>query len=223
MIKKLVWGVGAVIVLVLAIVYFGIVRDEGVEAERTPGAVSSQQAIRSAARSGSSQGEGADAPGAEDAETEGGAPEGVVISVDSDETDASAEEAEAEALVEAFDKLTDEWSDAGEETPKKAVVKMADIDKFVAQFKKLPADRKEECLQRALNLVPDDNVMLLAGVLLDKSVDKEYVELVFNDILNRDEDVKKPVLKEIFKDKNHPCWADVAWILDVTGENEEAK
>ena len=39
-----------------------------------------------------------------------------------------------------------------------------------------------------------------------------------NDILNRDEDVKKPILQEIFKDKSHPCWADTAWILDVTGE-----
>ena len=23
---------------------------------------------------------------------------------------------------------------------------------------------------------------------------------------------------KIFKDKSHPCWADTAWILDVTGE-----
>ena len=44
------------------------------------------------------------------------------------------------------------------------------------------------------------------------------LELVFNDVLNRDETVKQPILRELFKDKEHPCWADVAWILDVTGE-----
>ena len=43
-------------------------------------------------------------------------------------------------------------------------------------------------------------------------------ELVYNDILNRDESVKKPILLQIFKDKEHPCWAATAWILDVTGE-----
>lgn len=122
-------------------------------------------------------------------------------------------EAEEEKLVEAFDELTDKWLEA---TP--SGVKMADIDAFVRQFKSVPKARQDECLHRALNLIPDENVMLLAGILLDKSIDKELVELVYNDVLNRDEDVKKPILQEIFKDKEHPCWADTAWILDVTGE-----
>ena len=82
----------------------------------------------------------------------------------------------------------------------------------------MPKSRKEECLQRALNLVPDENAMLLVGILLDKEQPKEMLELVFNDVLNRDETVKQPILRELFKDKEHPCWADVAWILDVTGE-----
>ena len=64
---------------------------------------------------------------------------------------------------------------------------------------------------------------LLAGILMDKSQDKELVELVYNDILNRSEDVKKTVFAEIIKDKTHPCWADTAWILDVTGEKPEGK
>ena len=49
------------------------------------------------------------------------------------------------------------------------------------------------------------------------------MEIAFNDILNRDEDVKKPILQQIIKDKTHPCWADTAWILDVTGEASEGK
>ena len=95
---------------------------------------------------------------------------------------------------------------------------MSDIDNFAKSFRKIPKARQDECIHRALNLIPDENVMLLADVLMDKSMDKEIVETVYNDILNRDEDVKKPILQEIFKDKSHPCWADTAWILDVTGE-----
>ena len=144
-------------------------------------------------------------------------PESASASGDADpEPEMSEEEkaaAEEERLVDAFDNLTDKWME-----PAKDGVTMQDIDTFVRQFKSVPADRKDECLHRALNLVPDENVMLLAGILLDKSLDKEMIELVYNDVLNRDEEVKKPILQEIFKDKEHPCWADTAWILDATGE-----
>ena len=126
-----------------------------------------------------------------------------------------AEEAE-ERAVEEFDALTDVWM---EQTDKE--VSMADIDRFGTAFRKVPEARRDECVHRALNLIPDENVMLLVGILMDKSMDREIVETVFNDVLNRDEEVKKPVLQQIFKDKSHPCWADVAWILDVTDELPE--
>ena len=122
-------------------------------------------------------------------------------------------ERDEEKSVEAFDGLTDKWME-----PAKDGVTMKDIDEFVAQFRKVPKARKDECLHRALNLVPDENVMLLAGILMDKSQDKDLIETVYNDVLNRDEGVKKPILQQIFKDREHPCWADTAWILDVTGE-----
>ena len=125
---------------------------------------------------------------------------------------------EEEKRVEDFDALTDKWME-----PSDAGVSMKDVDAFTERFRKVPAARKEECLQRALNLVPDENVMLLAGILMDKEQDKELIELVFNDVLNRDEEVKTPILKQIFKDKEHPCWADTAWILDVTGGASKEK
>ena len=125
-------------------------------------------------------------------------------------------EEEEEKAVETFDNLTDKWQEPAKD------VTMDDIDRFLQTFRKIPEKRREECLQRALNLVPDENVMLLAGVLMDKSLGKEMVELVFNDILNRDEDVKRPILQQVFKDKTHPCWADTAWILDVTGDKKRS-
>ncbi len=128
------------------------------------------------------------------------------------------EDAEEEKAVDTFDALTDKWME-----PSVKGVTMDEIKKFCDTFRNVPKARKDECIHRALNLVPDDNVMLLAGILLDKSFDKEIIEAVFNDVLNRDESVKKPIMKEIFKDKSHPCWADVAWILDVTGELPKSK
>ena len=134
------------------------------------------------------------------------------------QTEEEKREAEEEKLVNDFDDLTDKWQE-----PSAKGVTMADIDNFAQSFRKIPKARQDECIHRALNLIPDENVMLLAGVLMDKSMDKEIVETVYNDVLNRDEDVKKPILQQIFKDKTHPCWADTAWILDVTGELPKAK
>ena len=134
------------------------------------------------------------------------------------QTEEEKREAAEEALVEAFDDLTDKWTEPAEKG-----VSMADVDNFAATFKKLPVERRDECLHRALNLVPDENVMLLAGILMDKTLGQETVETVFNDILNRDDEVKKPILQQVFRDKTHPCWADAAWILDVTDELPEKK
>ena len=167
-------------------------------------------------------------PRAEARQASGGKAEGSDVADPEDETgDAGAGDGEKqdeappgelqaedeEKKVEAFDSLTDKWMEksGGEVT-------MKDMDDFVASFKSVPAARKGECLHRALNLVSDEHVLLLAGILLDKSIDREYLELVFNDVLNRNEEVKKLILLKIFKDKTHPCWADTAWILDVTGE-----
>ena len=134
------------------------------------------------------------------------------------QTEEEKREAEEEKLVNDFDDLTDKWMKSSAKG-----VAMSDIDNFARSFRKIPKARQDECIHRALNLIPDENVMLLAGILMDKTMDKEIVETVYNDILNRDEDVKKPILQQIFKDKTHPCWADTAWILDVTGELPKAK
>jgi hypothetical protein len=130
-------------------------------------------------------------------------------------TEEEKRERAEDALVEAFDALTDKWMESPSEGKS---VTMEDVRQFAEHFRKLPKSRQDECLHRALNLVPDENVMLLAGILMDKTLDKEILETVYNDVLNRDEDVKKPILQQIFKDREHPCWADTAWILDVTGE-----
>ena len=128
------------------------------------------------------------------------------IEIDSDADD-------EEALVNAFDDLTESWREPAAER-----VTLDAVKTFHARFMRVPATRREECLQRALNLIPDENVMLLAGILLDTSLDADTLDLVYNDVLNRSEDVKKPLLQEIYKNKNHPNWAATAWILDVTGE-----
>ena len=123
-----------------------------------------------------------------------------------------AAEAAAEKVVKAFEDLTDALRE-----PVGGDITLKRVDDFVRKFKALPKERQDEELHHALNLIPDDNSLFLLGVLMDAEVDKEMKELVFNDFLNRSDEVKQPMLKAVFKQKTHPCWTDAAWILDVTG------
>ena len=211
--KKVVIGVVALVVIAAAVVVAlmsgdgrivaSSPTDAGTEERETVGGEEDAVAERTAERSETAEGRDS----TEEDESEESKPE------EEPQTEEEKRAAEEEKLVDAFDGLTDKWQE-----PSAKGVTMADIDNFVKSFRKIPKARQDECVHRALNLIPDENVMLLAGILMDKTMDKEIVETVYNDILNRDEDVKKPILQQIFKDKTHPCWADTAWILDVTGE-----
>ena len=207
--KAIVWVLVAVVATILAVNVINFPRDGGrVASNLEDGRVAegfrlSDDAGESAETQRPEESPEADADQQEDESEENDEPQ----------TEEEKREAAEEAKVDAFDNLTDKWMEASEKG-----VAMADVDNFVKQFRQIPKSRQDECIHRALNLIPDENVMLLAGILMDKTADKEIVETVYNDILNRDEDVKKPILQQIFKDKSHPCWADTAWILDVTDE-----
>lgn len=116
-----------------------------------------------------------------------------------------------------FDALTDQWI-----RPRNAI-KQDEIDTYVESFKVLSHAEKLVCIRRAINLIPDENVMLLIAILLDKTTDTSMMRLIYDDILKRSDDIKKKVLDEIHKDKAHPCWRDTHWILSATGELEEEK
>lgn len=206
--------VGGAIAVMGVLFFLGQTNGEGQVADapdNPPHEKAARQKGRSAKRSPDRVAEKSQraAPSAANVVDSGSGTEGETESLTEDELRAREEDQK----VDAFDSLTDKWMESAKDG-----VTMKDIDTFVAQFRQVPKARKEECLHRALNLIPDENVMLLAGILMDKSQDKDLIELVYNDVLNRDEDVKKPILKQIFKDREHPCWADTAWILDVTGE-----
>ena len=208
---KSILAVGGVMVL-MAVMYFLFSSKENVSAVQTIGDAKghkSEMKVRTVAAERNKRTRTVADAGSEGVEDSSSQGEDADVPLTEDEKREAAET----ALVDEFDSLTDKWMD-----PVKDGVSMKSVTEFAEKFRKLPKSRKEECLQRALNLVPDENMMLLAGILMDKTMEKDYIELVFNDILNRDESVKKPIMRQIFKDRTHPCWADTAWILDVTGE-----
>lgn len=112
---------------------------------------------------------------------------------------------------QAFTEEVQKW-----EAPREGEISTADAETFCKVLSRVPLQYREEEIDWALNLIPDENALILAGVLLDKSQPKEVLDSVFNDLLNRDEGVKDILLQKIWRDKSHPCWEDVNWILEAT-------
>ncbi len=92
---------------------------------------------------------------------------------------------------------------------------------FKREFAKLDKADQLDSIQTALNLLPDEQFPLLYPILFDKTGDPDVLDEIFSDGLNHEDDIKVPMMKEIYKDKAHPMYVEAARILDATGELDE--
>ena len=134
---------------------------------------------------------------------------------ESGETPEAAEASDAAALAEdaavaAWDALVENFA----ATSDRGVTK-EDRAKVNEALKRLPRGRRRTSVESLLNLVPDGNFGVMRDVLFDPAQPTEVVDAVFNDLLNRPEEVKTPLLKEIAQDAAHANCAEARRILDV--------
>jgi hypothetical protein len=87
-------------------------------------------------------------------------------------------------------------------------------------FDKLDKADQMDCIHQCLNLLPDEQFASLYDILYDKTEDPEVLDAIFNDALNRPEEIKNPLMKDLRKDSTHPMFFESARILDVTGSAE---
>ena len=125
-------------------------------------------------------------------------------------------EREARLAVEAFDAMYRHW---GNQEP--GQVTAEDAEKFAEAFRRLPEDEKDAEINHALNLVHDEDVLLFAYILLDKSQGEDTIRTIYNRVMNMDENLKRPVFKMIYNDKSHPCWTDAAHFFNVLPDDPE--
>jgi hypothetical protein len=92
---------------------------------------------------------------------------------------------------------------------------------FKREFAKLDKVDQMDGIQTALNLLPEEQFPVLYPILFDKTIDPDILDEIFSDGLNHEEDIKVPMMKEIYKDKEHPMYVEAARILDATGELDE--
>lgn len=80
---------------------------------------------------------------------------------------------------------------------------------FKAMFDALDADEKDSYAHHAANLVSDENIACLKAILMDASEPQEVLETIYYDLLNRPEEVKTPILREVAEVENHPLREEV--------------
>ena len=88
-------------------------------------------------------------------------------------------------------------------------------------FDSLNEEQRSDEIGHTMNLIPDESIGLLYGILFDPAEGAEITDTIFCDILNRDEDIKMPVMRQLLKMKDHPCHEDARHILSVIGDEDE--
>jgi len=133
------------------------------------------------------------------------------------EEEEDEEETPAERAVREWEELAENLMEAGfgEGTD-------ANLSKKIkTAFDALETEQdKLDGIQAMMNLISDGAVQSLIPILLDTSYDEDILDIIFNDILNRDDEIKYPILEEIAKDPTHPNFVDAAHILEVTKPDE---
>jgi len=87
--------------------------------------------------------------------------------------------------------------------------------RLVAAMRGLPVEAQTEFLEHALNLYEDENFQELQAVYLNAQTSPEVVEVIFDDMLNRPEEVKLPLLAQTMRLPRHPMAEESREILEM--------
>lgn len=129
---------------------------------------------------------------------------------------------QAEEMTEERIKVIEAWENFIDTLSEKTRAPTAEeAIAFKREFAKLDKRDQMDGIQTALHLLPEEQFPILYPILFDKTIDPDILDEIFSDGLNHDEDIKVPMMKEIYKDKEHPMYVEAARILDATGELDE--
>ncbi|HVV00947.1 MAG TPA: hypothetical protein VHH88_06265 [Verrucomicrobiae bacterium] len=98
-----------------------------------------------------------------------------------------------------------------------------DIDKvkqMAAMFPNLSPDAQEEVAHHLSNLTPDEDYTPLAQFLTNSTLSADVLDVFFEDVLNRPNSIKLPLLLQIAEEPKHPDAAEAKDVLALFLEND---
>jgi len=104
--------------------------------------------------------------------------------------------------------------------PKEPRVTLDDQLRIRDAFREMSEDSRMEEIHHTMNLLPDESIAVIYGVLFDKTQPEDIMDVIFSDILNRDESIKILMMREIAKDPTHPMYEESVRILEITDDDD---
>lgn len=86
---------------------------------------------------------------------------------------------------------------------------------LVSSMRGLPPEAQEEFIAHAVNLCEDEQYEMLGDIYLDPQTPKPVSETIFNDALNRPDEIKLPLLAQTLRNAAHPMNAEAREILEM--------
>jgi hypothetical protein len=91
---------------------------------------------------------------------------------------------------------------------------------MILMFPQLSPEAQEEIAHHISNLTPDENYAPLASFLTNSALPEAVLDVFTEDVLNRPNSIKLPLLLDIARDQNHPKAGEAKDILELFLEDD---
>ena len=89
------------------------------------------------------------------------------------------------------------------------------VRQLLSGLQRLPGEAQQEFIAHALNLCEDENYIVVEAVYFSPGATKEVCEEIFNDALNRPDEIKLPLLAKTMGQSVHPMFGEAREILEM--------
>jgi hypothetical protein len=97
----------------------------------------------------------------------------------------------------------------------------ATVRQLLDGLQSLPIEAQQEYIAHALNLSEDEDYTLIEVVYFSPGLAPEVSEEIFNDVLNRSDEIKLPLLAKTLRRSDHPMSGEAREILEMYLDAEE--
>lgn len=119
--------------------------------------------------------------------------------------------------VEEFEKLQEAYTDDSFS----GKIAEEDSNALLRALNRLEGKDREVALKQTLDLLDDKKYALVQPILLNAAGQADDLEILYHDLLNRPDEIKYPLLRQMAKTEGHPMAQDAADVLDATGEADK--
>lgn len=107
------------------------------------------------------------------------------------------------------------WEDRLDELLTSNADSAATVRGLVSSMRGLPPEAQEEYAAHAVNLCEDNQYGIFNDVFFDPATPASVKETIFNDVLNRPDEVKLPLLARTLQNSAHPMAGEAREILEM--------